>query len=198
VVVGIVAWLLLGERPTARVAAAVPIALSGVVLISGVVGADAYGERPLLGVVLAVLTAVAYAAFLLVFRHAGRDLRPPGGMLFDATAACAAALVVVGLTLDELEVVPAWPEHGWLIALALSGQVLGYLAIAVSLPRLPAVVTSILLLVQPVLSVGIAAVVVDERPSASQLVGVGLVVAAIVVAASGRATARPVPSPATS
>lgn len=192
VFVGGVAWLMLGERPSRRVAAAVPAAVAGVVLISGVVGAEAYGERPFLGVVLALLTAAAYAGFLLVFRQAGRDLRPPAGMLFDATATCAAALVLVGLALDELAPTPTWPEHGWLLALALSGQVIGYLAIGLSLPRLPAVMTSILLLVQPVLGVGIAAAVVDERPSIVQLAGVGLVLAAIVVATAERQPVRTV------
>lgn len=185
VVVGVVAWLVLGERPTARVAAAVPVALAGVVLISGVGGGDAYGDEPVLGVVFGVLTALAYAGFLLVFREAGRDLRPPAGMLLDSTAVCAAALAVTGLVLGELHLRPSWPEHGWLVLLGVTGQAIGYLAIALSLPRLPAVVTSVLLLLQPVLGVAIAAAVVDERPSALQLAGVALVVVGILVATSG-------------
>ena len=44
---------------------------------------------------------------------------------------------------------------------------------------------SILLLVQPVLTVILAAVVVDERPSGLQVAGVLLVVAGIVIATSG-------------
>jgi drug/metabolite transporter (DMT)-like permease len=72
-----------------------------------------------------------------------------------------------------------------LFTLAVSGQVVGYLAIAASLPRLPALVASILLLVQPVLSVLLAAVIVDERPSPLQVAGVLLVVAGIVIATTG-------------
>jgi drug/metabolite transporter (DMT)-like permease len=182
VVVGFVAWLVLGERPAPRVLAAVPVALVGVVLISGVGSASAYGDDPVRGVVFAVSTALAYAGFLLVIREAGRGLRTPAEIMLDATASCALTVGVVGAALGELDLRPAWPAHGWLLTLAVSGQVLGYLAIAASLPRLPALVASILLLVQPVLSVMLAAAVVDERPSSLQVAGVALVVAGVVVA----------------
>jgi len=117
----------------------------------------------------------AYAGFLLVLRAANTDLRRPAGPLFHATASSALVLAAVGVVLAELEM-PGWAAHGWLLVLGVSAQVIGYLAISISLPRLPAVVTSILLLVQPVLSVGVAALIVDERPSPSQLAGVALVV----------------------
>jgi drug/metabolite transporter (DMT)-like permease len=181
VVVGVVAWAIHGERPEGRVAAAVPLALLGVFLISGVVGADEYGDDPVAGVVYSLLTAVAYSGFLLFIRAANRDLRGAAGPLFWASAWCAAAMTLMGLALDEL----AWPAAEpqlWLVLLALSAQVVGYLAIAYALPRLPAVVTSILLLAQPCLAVGLAALIVDEQPSWLQLSGVVLVLAGIVVA----------------
>jgi drug/metabolite transporter (DMT)-like permease len=49
VLVAVAAWLLLGERPSARVAAAVPLVFAGAVLISGVVGDEAFGSDPALG-----------------------------------------------------------------------------------------------------------------------------------------------------
>jgi len=196
VVVGFVAWLVLGERPTPRVLVAVPVALVGIALISGVGFGGAYGDDPALGVIYGVLTAGAYAGFLLVIREAGRGLRTPAGIMFDATAACAAALLVIGPALGELDLEPQWPAHGWLVTLAISGQVFGYLAIAASLPRLPALVASILLLVQPVLSVMLAAAIVDERPSSAQIAGVVLVVVGIVIATSGGRREREAAVPA--
>ena len=89
IVVGLVAWLLLGERPSRSVLLALPVVLAGVVLISGVVGQGAYGEDPGLGVVLGLLTAVCYAGYLLVIRGVGRDLRRPAGPVTVATAATA-------------------------------------------------------------------------------------------------------------
>jgi drug/metabolite transporter (DMT)-like permease len=45
-IVGFAAWALLGERPRRELFWAIPVVLVGVVLISGVVGEDAYGENP--------------------------------------------------------------------------------------------------------------------------------------------------------
>ena len=194
VLVPIAAWLFLHERPEARVLAAVPIVLSGVVLISGVVGAGAYGEDPALGVVFGLLTAVAYTAFLLVLRAGNQDLRRPSGPLFYATLASALATLPIGALLGELELRPKWPAAGWLIALALSSQVLGWLLISVALPRVPAALTSVVLTVQPVLSVVFAALLLDESPSAVQSIGIAVVISGILLATLGRRP-RPTESP---
>jgi drug/metabolite transporter (DMT)-like permease len=186
VLVPIAAWLFLHERPEVRVLAAVPVVLSGVVLISGVVGAGAYGEDPALGVVFGLLTAVAYAAFLLVLRAGNQDLRRPSGPLFYATLASAVVTLPIGALLGELELRPEWPATGWLIALALSSQVLGWLLISVALPRVPAALTSVVLTVQPVLSVVFAAILLDESPSSVQSLGIAVVISGILLATVGR------------
>jgi drug/metabolite transporter (DMT)-like permease len=186
VLVGVAAWAVLNERPEARVVAAVPVVLTGVFLISGVLGEGAYGDDPLLGVVYGVLTAVAYAGFLLVLREGNRDTRRPGGPLFDATLAATAAILPAGWALGELELAPTWPEHGWLVTLALTSQVLGWLFISIALPRVPAAVTSVVLSLQPVASVVLAIVLLDERPSHVQLAGIVVVVAGILLATVGQ------------
>ena len=93
------------------------------------------------------------------------------------------------MIIGDADLVPAWPGAGWLIVLALTSQVLGWLLITTSLPRLPAALTSLLLTVQPVGSVALGAMIFGEAPSSLQLVGV-----AIVLARScrrrGRASAR--------
>jgi drug/metabolite transporter (DMT)-like permease len=64
--------------------------------------------------------------------------------------------------------------------------VLGWLLITTSLPRLPAALTSLLLTVQPVGSVALAAVIFGESPSAIQLLGVVLVLTALITATWSR------------
>ena len=181
-VVGIVAWLLFGERPSRTVFLALPVVLGGVVLISGVVGGDAYGANPPLGVLLGVLTAICYAGYLLVIRHGGRDQRRSAGPVAVSTLSTAVVAGIIGVPLGDLNLVPSWPAHGWLAIYGLTSQSLGYLLISVSLPRLPAVLTSIILLVQPVMSMGLAMVLLAEAPSLAQLVGVALVVGGIAIA----------------
>jgi drug/metabolite transporter (DMT)-like permease len=186
VLVGVVAWLTLGERPEPRVIAAVPVALFGIVLISGVIGGGAYGEDPLRGVVFGVATGLTYAGFILVLRQSGRDLRRPVAPLFEATAAAAVFALVAGLVIGDVDLAPSWPAHGWLVLLALSSQVVGWLLISVSLPRLPAALTSVLLTVQPVGSVILGVILLSESPSLVQLAGVACIFSGIVVATARR------------
>jgi drug/metabolite transporter (DMT)-like permease len=159
-----------------------PLALLGVVLISGVVEHGAYGRDPTRGTIFGIGAGVAYVGFLLLLRHGGSDLRRPAGPLFDATAVATVLCVIAGLVIGDARLVPVWPGAGWLIALALTSQVLGWLLITSSLPRLPAAHTSLLLTIQPVGSVALAALIFSESPSGVQVVGVALVLVALMTA----------------
>jgi len=171
VVVGFLAWWLLHERPSRRLVLAVPVVLVGVVLISGVVGAGAYGEHPGLGVVFGLGTSLAYAVFLLLLRQGSHDLRRSAGPLFDATATAVPVCLLLAPVSGGIDLVPSWPAHGWLVTLALTSQVLGWMLISTSLPRLPAAITSVLLTIQPVGSMILGAVVLGEDPSVIQVAG---------------------------
>jgi drug/metabolite transporter (DMT)-like permease len=191
VLVPLVAWVVLSEAPGRRVLVALPVSLVGVLLISGVLERGAYGHNPTRGTLFGLGAGVAYVGFLLLLRRGGVDLRRPAGPLFDATAVAAVLCVVAGLVIGDARLVPSWPGAGWLITLALTSQVLGWLLITSSLPRLPAALTSMLLTVQPVGSVALAALIFGESPSALQLGGVVLVVAALLSA--GRVARPPGP-----
>jgi drug/metabolite transporter (DMT)-like permease len=180
--VGFAAWAVLGERPNRRLLIAVPIVFAGVVGVSGAIGGGAYGDRPMLGIVYGIITSVSYAGFLLLLRHGSSDLRRPVGPLFDATAVAAVAAIPLGLAMGGLDLVPSWPSHGWLLALALSCQVLGWVLITGSLPRLPAVLTSLILLLQPMAAVGLAALVLHENPSPAQITGCAVILMGILFA----------------
>jgi len=182
VLVGVLAWVALGERPANRSLTAIPVVFAGVVLISGVIGSGAYGDDPLLGVVFGVLTAITYALFILILRHGNADDRRPAGPLFDATLSGAVFSALGGIAVGDIEWAPGLEAQAWLVLLALSSQVLGWLLISVSLPRLPAVLTSIVLMLQPVCTVFLGAVLLSEAPSAVQLVGVAVVIAGVAVA----------------
>jgi drug/metabolite transporter (DMT)-like permease len=191
VLVALLAWAALGERPASRTLLSIPIALTGVVLISGVVGSGAYGDDPLLGVIYGLATAISYALFLLILRQAGSSERPPAGPLFDATLSAAVFCAIAGMVIGDLDWLPGAESQAWLVVLALSSQVLGWMLISVSLPRLPAALTSILLMLQPVTSVLLGAVLLDESPSAVQLSGVAIVLAAVAFATLGQRAREP-------
>ncbi len=194
VLVGLLAWVLLRERPSNASLASIPVVLIGVVLVSGALEQGAYGPNPGLGAVYGLLTALMYSGFLLTLRQGGRGVIGPAGPLLDATFAAAVGCALIGLANGDLDWTPSWSAQGWLILLALSSQVLGWLLIAISLPRLPAVVTSVSLTLQPVCSVVFAALILSEYPSALQLVGAACILAGLVIASLGR-RAPPPPEP---
>ena len=162
VVVAVAAWVLLGERPSARTVAALPVILAGVVL--------------------GIVTALSYAGYLMLIRQIGpRRVAEP---VLISTATTAVVATVVGLAVGRLDPVPSWPAHGWLALLGVTSQSAGSLLISVSLPRLPAVVTSIILLAQPVMAVFLAMLLLTETPSLAQLAGVALVIGGIALASA--------------
>jgi len=109
-------------------------------------------------------------------------------VLFEATIGATVAAAVLGWVLNDYRVGPdpsPWPTLGWLALLALTSQVIGWLLITVSMPRLQAGMIGALLLVQPAGSVALSYAFLGERPSVLQLAGVVLVLTGVVVAVSG-------------
>lgn len=182
VFVGLAGWLV-GERPPRRVVLALPAAFGGLALVSGAFGA--FGADPVRGAALAVAAAMAYAAFLLTLRRATPRRGVVVAPLFWATVSATAISAAMAPLAGGLDA-PSWPAHGWLVLVALCGQVAGWLLIAVSLPRLPAMLTSLTLVVQPVAAVLLAAAVLEERLTASQAVGCAALLAAVGYASSAR------------
>ncbi len=186
VVVAGLSWGLFGERPDRRLFLGVPLVLVGAVLISGALDSGAYGQNPGLGVVFGLMAAVAYSGYLILIRQGNRDGQRTWGSLFDASATAAAAALLAGLVIGDLDPTPGLAALGWLLAVALTSQVAGYGLINLSLPRLLAAVTSVLLLAQPLITVGAAALLLGERPSSLQTLGIVALLGGVVIAAGPR------------
>ena len=182
VLVPLVAWLVLSERPSNRVLFALPITLLGVVLISGVLEQGAYGSDPRAGTAYGVAAGIAYVGVLLLLRRGGVDLRRPAGPLFDMTLTAAIVASAIGAVWGDARFIPAFPGAWWLITLAITSQVMGWTLITISLPRLPAALTSLLLMIQPIGSLILGALIFGESPSVLQLLGVLVVLGAVVFA----------------
>jgi len=138
IIVAVVAWMFMGERPSRQIVLAIPVVLFGVALVSGLGRGDSFGSNPLLGTLLALVSAVFYAGFILGLRSSNDIQAPSAGPLMEATAGAALAALIMGMFGDGIQFAPSWPAHGWLLALALSSQVAGWLLISYALPRLPA------------------------------------------------------------
>lgn len=191
VIVAVVAWLILGEVPSRGLKVAIPIVLFGVALVSGVGQADAFGDDPILGTVFALVAAVLYAGFLLIYRQSNRIQAPPAGPLLEATTGAVVMTLLVGWIGPDIDFTPSWPAHGWLVALALGGFLTGWLLISYALPRLPAAETSTFILIQPALTMVWGAMIFSERPSTLQLWGAVIVLAGVAFVAVAQTRSQP-------
>jgi drug/metabolite transporter (DMT)-like permease len=183
VFVAFVAWAFFRERLRSPFVVALPVVMLGVVLVAGLTGQSGLGYHPLAGVLYGLGTSVTYAAFLLVLRGSTHGSSHVAGPLADATAGAALAALGLGAALGQLSFAPPLRAFGWLLLTAFTSQTVGWLLITWSLPRLPAALSSLLLLIQPASALVLAAVVLSQRPTALQLVGAALVCGGVLAAA---------------
>jgi drug/metabolite transporter (DMT)-like permease len=196
--IAVLAWLVLKERPDRRYLTLLPVVLLGVVLVSGVVGGTTTGVDPVAGTWLCVGTSIAYAIFLLILRQTAGQGGHVAGQLADATFGAAAGSLLLGLAFGSFQFRVSWASFGWLVALALLSQTVGWLFITSSLPHLPAAMSSLLLLLQPTASMVLAYLILSQRPTLLQLLGAVLVCGGVLAvswtrrAKSASAAAQPV------
>jgi drug/metabolite transporter (DMT)-like permease len=176
------AWLLFRERPQRRFLIALPVVLTGVALVSGLTGTVTSGIHPLAGIGYGAGTSLAYAGFLLVMRRTSARTPHVAGPLAEATASAGVTAVLLAPAFGGVQLDIGWPAFGWLLMLALSSQTVGWLLITSGLPRLPAAITSLVLLLQPAAAMFLAAIVLDEQPTVVQVGGAVAVCAGVVIA----------------
>ena len=186
IIVTLMSWRLFGERPNLSILISLPIVTIGLLLISGILDDEPYGDYPVRGVIAGVFTAIFYSAFLIIYRFANRELAPATNLQFDSTAGCALGLLILSflplqsIHVDPIDFQPTLPVHGWLLLLAILSQVVGWLAISYSLPRLPAAYTSFAILLQPVLTIVWGVVLLSESPSLQQSIGMIMILGSII------------------
>jgi drug/metabolite transporter (DMT)-like permease len=189
--VAVAAWALFGERPRRNLLIALPIALAGVVLVSGLVGTARSGIDPLSGIGYGIGTSLAYTGFLLIMRRGSERTPHVAGPLTDATASAAVVAVALGPLFGGVQFAAGWPALGWLLLLAMTSQTIGWLLITSALPKVPAAIASVLLLLQPAAAMVLAAVILGERPSLAQVAGAVAVCAGVVIASRASRQIRP-------
>lgn len=181
--------LLFGERVGKRFIAGLALAFGGTWLLVGRDWSALAGDFRF-GVWLGLATGVAYACFNLTLRHAQAKQRVGGTeqALALMSLACAAMLGVAVLAEGGSFVIPDSRALLALLALGLTGQVLGWVLIGRALPLLPASLVGLLLLLQPTVSFVLDVLLFDRPTAAWDWVGVAGSLAGIFLASTkGRA-----------
>ncbi len=182
VFVAALGWLLHGERPGRLSLAVIPVVLAGMAAVSGFGRPGTYGVAPIAGTAAGIGAGAAYAAFLITFRSATREIRLPVRAWLDATLATGTVCLVYGLLAEPaFDPFPGPPSQGWLVLLAMVVQVGGWLLITRALPGLPALDTSLIIVLQPVFALFWGWLIFGETLSALQGIGTITVVGGILV-----------------
>ena len=166
-----------------RFAAGVALGFVGLYLLVGL-DWSAAGEQYRLGVVLGIVTGIAYAVYMLSTRHAqrgGHVRLAPAQLLCVSSLLCAAVLGIAGFVEGESFVLPDAQTTWSLLGLAFFGQVLGWVLLTRAMPQLPASLIGLLLLLQPALSF-VFDVILFARPTrTTDWIGVGLSLVGIFI-----------------
>jgi drug/metabolite transporter (DMT)-like permease len=196
-IVGLFAALA-GERTPGRAIVAIPFALIGLLMLARVVdpfgggvistAVVSAGSDPALGVLWGIGAAAFYGLYLIITRRistsaTGSSAVGPFTMLRDSALGTIAVSLLLALLSGSLLPPQVWPGVGWLVLPALMSQVLGYPLIHASIPHLPSVVGSVLLFVQPLMTLVAGVIIFGEIPTPGQLVGALILFGGVLVAA---------------
>lgn len=187
--VTLASWLFFHERVTAAFLAGLAVSIGGAAALVG--GAAALATGDLAGDALGVLTAIAYAGYLMSI---GRLRRSHSTARIMTISSALSALMLLPVSLISGETLFAATLAGWLVlfALALVCQAGGQNLIAYALRHVPVAFSSVALLVQPVVAAGLAWLLFGEHLGPLQIAGAVLVLAGIVICRrAGRAPRLP-------
>jgi len=179
VVVTAVAWLMFRERPRALFLLALAVALVGAWTMSA--GADGrQGPDPRLGDLFAAVTALWYAGYFLTVKVL-RGRASAGRIMLWSTALGLPLLLGVSLALGE-PLAPA-SAAGWLACAGLGlVHVAGQGGVAWALGRLPAALTAVTVLIQPVVAAVLGWMLFAETMTGAQLAGAAALLTGVVLA----------------
>ncbi len=188
-----VAALALGrERATPRRLAALLAASAGVALVLAGAGT---GSLDALGVAMGVGAALAYTVYILVGDRVLAGT-PPVALATLVTIGATATFAVAAALRGGPELAYPAAAWGWMAAIALVSTVAAIVAFFAGLARVGPSTASILSTLEPVVTVGLAALAFAETLTGVQLAGAAFVLGAVVALQLRPRAPAPRPAPA--
>ncbi len=185
----IVGIVFLRQMPRPVQMFAVPLAFMGLILIVGL-DWDALPKDYKLGIIFGLLTAAAYASYLLTLRKVREisTFRVPTREMAVVSVICAVMLAATVLAEGESLAIPTIEDMGWLVAYGVLSHCLGWLFIASSLSEVSTVEAGLALLLQPTLSFVWDVLFFSRSMTGVELVGAGIALVAIYLGSARTAS----------
>jgi drug/metabolite transporter (DMT)-like permease len=175
---GLLAWIAFSEPPHRRFWGGISIALVGVICMA--MGGDSQGDQASwTGDLLALAGGMLSGTYLTI----GRAVRPhvdwgPYGSL--VCASCAGWLVGFAL-LTEANLSVIGPSSWWIIAaMALGPQFIGHIGFTWAVRFVPAYIIGAVILLEPVGATALGTVVLDEWPTATEVLGAAIIMVGVL------------------
>jgi drug/metabolite transporter (DMT)-like permease len=177
--------LLYGERMTLRFVLSVPLAVTGLFMIVGLRWEQLSPDYRI-GIYYGLSTALFYTGFLIALRRLQSHPSRPAAALSLMVISLSTALYLALETIraDESFAIPDLRSGFSLVALGLMSQTVGWLLITRSLPRIPAAIAGLILLLQPSLSFIWDVLFFDRATSITAWAGVIIALSAIYLGAT--------------
>jgi drug/metabolite transporter (DMT)-like permease len=176
-------WVFFRRTVTRTFLAGMAVAITGMFILVG--PNFGIGGTRLLGDALGALTAVFYAGYFLAIKSARDAGATTARLMAWSTTITAVVLLPIALASPQ----PFLPQaaYGWLVlfGLAVVSQILGQGLIAYAFAHLPASLSSVSLLIQPVMAALFAWAIFGEAVGVLQFIGGAVVLAGIWLARRG-------------
>lgn len=194
VVTGLLAWIVMGRLPGRRWFAGTALAVVGVVVLSGRLGAGGpSGVAFVAGIALAIAAATSYAVYTLAAKSALEGGADPSGTMARIFGV-AALLLAPALVFGDASWIATPNGAAVAIWLGVVPTGLAYLLFAHGLRELGASEVATLTLAEPATAALLGALVLDEPMGVATLFGMGLIVSGLVLLALPyRGRTRPIP-----
>ena len=179
--VAIAAPFVLGEKLTGWRAAGILISLGGLAVIFNPVAFDWTDRHTVFGCALVILASICWAANIILLRF-HRWIASPFQLLFWQALVAACVLSMAALIVDGVPVIPWSLKLVLLMAQGgLVGTVLAYWAMSMVNRALPAITTSLGVLMTPLVGMACAALLLGEAVSASLVLAAALIVGGVAL-----------------
>ncbi len=188
----ILGFIFLNETLSWNKNLSISLCLVGCLLVSGAIDINAW-QKNALGILSGILSGLLYAVYSLMGRRASqRDLNPWTTLFYTFLFAAIFLLLINFLPMDFI---PAKAKTaadlfqlgtqwwGWLLLLILAGgpTLIGFGLYNVSLGLLPSSTANLILSSEPVMTVISAYFLLGERLTSIEIIGSGLILAALVL-----------------
>jgi drug/metabolite transporter (DMT)-like permease len=177
----LMAWPVLGERPTLLRALALAMAFAGLASIMGGNGISA-SEAKLPGILMALTGSVGFAVGTVLSKRRPIHLPPLPGAAWQVGLGCF-PVAIVGLMVETTHLEKVTTLGWWLLIYSIVGQFcIAYVAWFAALARLPASVAAIGTMAVPVIGVVASALALHEPLGAGQIAALAFTLAGVVLA----------------